>query len=644
VLKDVRTFVVGSAVQQGFVDIHTDAQTPEPYCVPSRLQTSLWLVATVLVVAPVRVAGPGVGLDPAWVTGLNLARHTQMRYGRDLIFTYGPWGFLDVPLALTRRDLVLGLAFSVASVVAFWFLSMFVLRSKLQPRVTLLAASILTVAVSCVSSPSSLLVVAAMVVSVRHLRQSPKLSTTWCPVAVAGLASLLVQIKISEGLAVTAFAVITSFASPRARLTRTTYSALTWLVTSWILWVAAGQSNSDVRPWLEASADIVKGYTSAMSLESYPDTLSFVWYLTAMLLVASILFLEHRQSVGPKGLPHVGVVVVTCVALFFGFRQSFTRHDQAHNAIFFVIAALLLSALLARGPKWRLTVVLITLSSVMASLPFSTYVRSNPADSWALSWKVITSDESRLALLDQARGRDRAAYGLSASIVEATHGHLVAVDPWEVSIVWAYSMKWSPMPVFQNYSAYTARLDQLNAAAAQGAGDDQMIIRATAVSTDLRRTLIDGRNPMWESPRYTLAAVCNYAVVTSDRRWMLLRKDIHRCGASTPTTDPRQVSAGEEVQVPSAGSNQIVTTSFVPSSPNRLVSLATLIFKAPEPLVVSVDGEAFRLPEGLASGPLLTVLPTTLDWPADFRGHTSARSISFSRPGKVQFHTILMTR
>lgn len=600
----------------------------------------LWLTATVLVVGPVSVAGPGVGLEPSWATGLNLGRQAEMRYGRELIFTFGPWGFLDIPLAITRPDFLLGLGFSVASVVAVWLLTLAVLRSKLRPNVTLLAASLLTLTFSSVSSPSFLLAAVAVVACVRHLRQIPTLSTTWCPVVVAGLAALLLQIKFSEGVAVTVLAFATSLASPRARLMRIACSGLTWVVTSLVLWVVVDQSITDLGPWLRTSTDLLVGYTSAMSKEEFAVGSLFVWYAMALLIIVSVLVFGRRRRASSSGLSHLGAVVVTAGALFFGFKQTFTRHGPEHNAAFFVIAALLLCALLEKGPRWRATVLLITLSSVMASPAFSTYVRSNPADSWVLTGRILTSDASWSGVLQQARLEDQAAYGLPPAMVAATHGHLVSVDPWEVSMVWAYSMKWRPMPVFQSYAAYTAHLDQLNADAAKVANDDQMIIRATTVSTQDRLTLIDGRNPMWESPRYTLTVVCNYSLLTADKRWMLLRKSVNRCGQPSPTTAARQVSAGEPVQVPGTGADQILTVSFIPTKPNPLVSLAQLIIKNLDPLKASVDGDSFRLPEGLASGPLLTVLPRRLGWPAEFRGHTSTRSISFSRPGKVQFHTI----
>jgi hypothetical protein len=635
---------VGGAAPTAPSDVLTNDSIGETYDVPSRLRAILWLAATVVLIGPARVSGPGVGLDPGWASGLNLARRAEIRYGRELIFTFGPWGFLDEPLALSRLDFVLGLVFSVASVVAVWLLIWAVLRSTLRPKLAGLVVSLLTLTLSSVSSPSFLLAAVAAISCLLYVRQTPTLSRIWCPVAVAGLGGLLLQVKFSEGLAVSVFAFAACLTSPRARLLRTASSAVTWLVTSLVLWVVAGQSVSDIGPWLRESTDLVKGYSSAMSAESYPDAFSLVAYATALLLIISVLVLGWLRNTDRRALPHLGEVVVTVGALFFGFKETFTRHDPEHNAAFFVIAALLLCSLVEWGPRMRVTALLIALASLLASPATSTYVRANPLDAWALTWQFLTSDGSQSALLNQARANDQAVFGLPVAMVEATRGRSVSVDPWEVSMVWAYSMKWRPMPVFQGFAAYTSSLDQLNANAAKAAHDDQMIIRATTVSTEDRLTLIDGRNPMWESPMYTLTAICNYTFVTADKRWMLLRKNTNRCGDPTPATDALSVSAGEPVQVPSAGAGQIVTASFVPTKPDVFVSMAQLVFKDLEPLTASVDGESFRLPEGLASGPLVAVLPRTLDWPTEFRGYTSARSISFSRPGKVQFHTILMSR
>ena len=249
----------------------------ETEAAPPRRDAVLWLAATVILVAPVRVAGPGFGLDSGWAAGLNLGRQAGMSFGRQLIFTLGPWGFLDVPLALTRPGFLLGLGFSVASVVAVWLLTMAVLRTKLRPQVALVAVSLLTIIVSSISSPSFLLAAAAALACIGHLRQIPTLTRAWCPVAVAGFAALLLQIKFSEGVAVTAFAFTASLASPRARLLRTTCSGFTWVVTSLVLWVVAGQSMTDIGPWLRTSTDLAVGFTAAPSSSYRPCCCARCW-------------------------------------------------------------------------------------------------------------------------------------------------------------------------------------------------------------------------------------------------------------------------------------------------------------------------------------------------------------------------------
>ena len=36
-------------------------------------------------------------IDVGWMNGLNMAVARQMRFGRDVIFTYGPLGYLSFP-------------------------------------------------------------------------------------------------------------------------------------------------------------------------------------------------------------------------------------------------------------------------------------------------------------------------------------------------------------------------------------------------------------------------------------------------------------------------------------------------------------------------------------------------------------------
>lgn len=62
------------------------------------------------------VVGVGLvpGADAQWVAGLNLAAHQHLQFGTDVVWTYGPLGYLGIPLYLFFGQWVATTAFTVA--------------------------------------------------------------------------------------------------------------------------------------------------------------------------------------------------------------------------------------------------------------------------------------------------------------------------------------------------------------------------------------------------------------------------------------------------------------------------------------------------------------------------------------------------
>jgi hypothetical protein len=58
----------------------------------------LTFVAFVMMTFPPCFGRMGAGLDASWMLGLNEASSRHMNYGRDIIFTHGPIGFVIHPL------------------------------------------------------------------------------------------------------------------------------------------------------------------------------------------------------------------------------------------------------------------------------------------------------------------------------------------------------------------------------------------------------------------------------------------------------------------------------------------------------------------------------------------------------------------
>ncbi len=85
---------------------------------PGRIIERLWPFAAALVLAvvtwPVASVAPTTGLDPSWRIGLALAFRDRLAWGDDIVFSYGPLGFLENPLNVATPGLVLALLWTFA--------------------------------------------------------------------------------------------------------------------------------------------------------------------------------------------------------------------------------------------------------------------------------------------------------------------------------------------------------------------------------------------------------------------------------------------------------------------------------------------------------------------------------------------------
>ncbi len=82
--------------------------------VPGRVRSLLTLVwAAIVGISVIPVVGfvVGTGLDPSWGLGLHMAHAQNLAFGRDIVWTFGPLGFLVSPT----------MAYPTTGLSAFWF-------------------------------------------------------------------------------------------------------------------------------------------------------------------------------------------------------------------------------------------------------------------------------------------------------------------------------------------------------------------------------------------------------------------------------------------------------------------------------------------------------------------------------------------
>ncbi len=89
--------------------------------------------------------------------------------------------------------------------------------------------------------------------------------------------------------------------------------------------------------------------------------------------------------------------------------------------------------------------------------------------------------------------------------------------------------------------------------------------------------------------------------------------------------------------MPAGADDQLITASFNADQLSLKTRVISLLDKPLSSLKATVDDDTYRLPRGLADGPLIMNVPAQVGWPETFGGATSYKELSFSEAGTVTF-------
>ncbi|HEX2905149.1 MAG TPA: hypothetical protein VHO01_16985 [Jatrophihabitans sp.] len=594
------------------------------------------LVLTVTLRATFPTIRPTNGTDASWELALNTYRQYHLRFGPQLLYTYGPWGCIDYPLETDRRLLLVAAVVALVAAAAAWWVCYRLLRRLAAPWLAAVLCTVLVLVGMQSAEKSALLLVAAVAAGFSYLAWRAPGRLPWLPGALAGAGALLTQAKFSEGLILSAIAALCAIGAPERRLRRLAEVVLGWLVVSALAWLAAGQRLTDYPRWFGGALQVAAGYTEAMGVEVGPTWRSYLIMAALAGLLVAFSIGQYRRA--PRGSGVRGSVLAVSalglLAAYLGFKEATVQHGVEHDVYFYLLVLPLFLGYLALDSGRRLRAVALAAVVLLGTSPWTLSLAPGTVLHRQLrTVRALTDGRYRADQLAAARAQMQPRYALSAPLQDALAGRPLAVDTVESSIAWAFDVPWRPVPIFQTFVAYTAALDRRNASAIANAPADQQILRSVVGS-------IPGRNALWDSPRYVLAEVCNYRVRLADPRWLLLDKAANRCGGASALAAPIRVRAGQPVPVPVAASGQIVLMSFQPVAPGPLVRLGRLLDKSFSPLRVTVNGKAYRLPRALADGPLIASLPASVGWSGRFLLGSPYHEVSFSEDGTLTFSAV----
>jgi hypothetical protein len=592
---------------------------------------------------PVGFATPASGLDLSWMGGLYLAVHDGKHFGNEIVFTYGPLGFLAWPGLWFSWLAVLAYAYSAAVYLAFSITFVWLLERSIGLAAAAVVTFLYLVTVPDLEQVPLLLAVGWSFAALRADR--PPAAVTWLAVGGGILSAIEPLVKLSVGPATLLICVL-GLAGARA-------SRRQWLLFAAIagggllsLWLVSGQALDQLWNYALNEAQIVSGYNEAMGVDLAPIWQAIFLGGFALGLVAAVnraSFRDARSRWFASGL--------TAVAAFVLFKYGTTR-------FFPIVVALAASGmvgifLMAPWPRQRFLAYLAagaTLGAItfhISALPPRLDVVGN-LKGLADSAELAIRPGLRQERIDEARVNLQAALALPPKALAAIRDKQVAIDPWESSIAWAYELDWSPLPVFQSYSAYTSRLDRLNAAAVEAPGGPQVILRADTEGPGAPGPSgsFEGRVAAWDPPEQNLATVCNFHPTVTEGSWQVLSRIPDRC------REPQLISSvsaqqGETVRVPQAGRGQLVVLRLKGIGIEGLERLRLLVWR-PRPRSATInDGEVtVRLVPGTAEDGMIVSRDPALDGEGAFAQLPEVRSMSVEgvdRQLRFDFYRVRVT-
>lgn len=591
---------------------------------------------------------PSAGIDPSWVEGLYMATERGLNFGAQIVFSFGPLGFLDFPGAYV---IDLGrLAFAWSALVHLSFCISLLWASR--RAFGLLVGLAITLFAASMPSSDPILITAAVVGAAALLDEwSPRLRLILAlgAGALTGM-QLLGSLRAGPVLVVIGLAVLLGL--PERRRTLPAFAA-SLLISFFVFWFASGQGLGNVDEYALNTASVLSGYSSSMVYVLPGRWWQFPGFALGIAVLVVLGLAAGRRWDAPR---RVGLLAIVAAVAFLMFKHAVVRSSPGSAG---VCLAALLAIGLALAPHVRRSlavgaIVLLTgLTYIGNQEGFSpvTFDFKARAESFVTQLKYMVKPGGLAEQRQAGREAMQAYYDLTPRQLALLRSGTVHVASLEAGVAYAYEFDWDPLPVFQQYAAYTERLDELNAAKLESSSapdrilwENAPVVDPTFVAVRPFPGTIDERVPGWDSPAEMVQMLCRYRVEDWDDRWAVLRHSPDRCGSERPLRS-LHVAAGERVPLPATKRDEALLVRVDGLGVAGLERLRAFLFRGARRHAL-LDRHTWNVMPGTAADGLLLRIPAWADYPGHYALDSDTTTIGFESedatltfgPSDLTFH------
>ena len=454
------------------------------------------------------------GLDPSYAFGLNYIFAHHFAFGTDIIYTYGPLGFLHFPQDIGNNFLI---AVLIVSALRFLFIYSFLLLGRTINKEQWLAATFLAIFIGNYLSYLDLILVGATTICI--LLHHQNLQNVWLVIA-ALLTIIALLIKSSFGLM--SVSILFSY-SVFEIVKNKNYRSATILIASSVfiflmIWLLLYGNINGVYNYFYGTWQLSKGNSSAMIIEVKNN-----WMLIILFAVCffSLPFFIKNKNISL-------LYIVSFLSLYAAWKYAFSREENYHLKFFFdyLIVFSVLILLIAQHLKYgHIALLLASLFIFHKSMEATEMYTIDDSIEFSgiKNFTDLVFDNKQF--MEDAKNRTQQNLEkkkLNPQLKQLIGNATIDFFPWELTYVAANNLNWKPRPNLQS-GAYTPWLDKNNANFIASKNAPQFYLWEMEKPNG-GVDCFDGRYLLNDEPYTIFQLMNNYKIVYSDSTQTLFQR------------------------------------------------------------------------------------------------------------------------
>jgi hypothetical protein len=435
---------------------------------------------------------PDLGLDSSWSLALNMAIKEKLIWGKEIIFTHGPLGYLSTRLPVYASKLGIILFYLFICFNGIYFIYYF-FKSINEKRNLVFTAILLFFIGNFIFLTNSLTLYFYFIFHVFHFLKHRNILSFFI-VSICCLLSFYV--KVNTGIILNILFLLFV-------LYNYIFSNLNWFKNTlfllghfFVLWILSFPLYTDLFSYILNSFSIINSYNDALVMLPLDQFDLLSAFIVFSAIVITIIFSLKKVLKSPYEI----ILFLNAILLsYIIFKQAFVRADICNIYLFFegINFVIFLIYLFSNIRKIKFGFYYVIIISALFSISSIKEIRKNVFFEGVGLESYIQPNE--IDMSEKIRSRK-----LPLKIVEEIGDKTVDVLGYEISYIFYNQLKYYPRPIIQSYSSYDSKLINLNC---------EKYNSETAPNYVLYHFgSIDDRHPFWDEPKIYLALFTNYSI------------------------------------------------------------------------------------------------------------------------------------